>query len=195
MFFRKSLLALLFIFMAAPALAKADETKGLYAPPPPADAVYLRDLTQPDSPSLYKILHSGALRLELKGGQTLEASLIAGQFYSLVKHQGQVKLLQDKAPNNPAKAVIALYNLTDYSGLSLRLLPAGQEVLPAVAPGAMAAREVNGTTASFEIRAQDKSIGQLTLTLERKQSYSIIAQNAGSQITLRTVVSEVEEMQ
>lgn len=172
----------------------ADETEGLYAPPPPADAAYVRvidpnktitgagiklggqNLTASDSGiGSYHVITQG--QYDLAGQAVLQ--VMAGRSYSYVLGAAGQKnglLLEDNADVSGAKAKLVLYNLTDVPALTLSTADGALKVIESVAPSATGQRQVKAMQVALAVTDGSATLGTTpAVQLERGQIYSIIA--------------------
>jgi hypothetical protein len=128
---------------------------------------------EPNTASAYYTLAEGehvvvALEREL----TLTAT--PGAFYTVVAAGGELTLFEDAVLGDPARVLLALYNL---SGASIDLMTAGgeTEVLMDVAPLTSGSVEVNPADVILAVYQAGEVYAELAgLTLERGEAYSII---------------------
>ncbi len=189
-----SLVITLLLLGSSPAMAASDT--GLYAPAPPEGSAFVRfvsDLNYSGSEpvlvngkkydyldykevSSYFTLPSGNVSAVI-GKAKSSFNIEAGKFYTVVlEERGTLALRQDPVNNNRAKAQIILYNFSGEDNLSLRTADGNVEVIPPLAAGQMAQRQINPVRvelALFKGEQKIKDIG--SPSLERAQSYSAFA--------------------
>ena len=75
---------------------------------------------EPLAASPYIYLPAGTYQLEV-AGQSTPMTMKKGEFYTaVVLDSGETKVLKDVAFDNPRKALLSFYNLTDDGGVSLK---------------------------------------------------------------------------
>lgn len=196
MFRLKSIVFLVFVGMFAihGGASQADETEGLYAPPPPADAAYVRlidtshQVSQAsitlgavslavgqDGVGAYSIIKQGQYDVAL-GKLKSTLNVEAGRYYTVVVSKEAVALVNDEASASGAKATLVFYNLSTQAPLSLVTADGALTVVEGVAAGASGSRQVRAMAVELAVRAADQSMVKLAATeLERGQIYSIVA--------------------
>jgi alginate O-acetyltransferase complex protein AlgF len=196
---------LLFALFSLPTLANTSDDGGLYAPPPPADAAYVRAIGAGSMVSLgssvmavpsNSISEGGAGTYSLvtqgkygEGQQALEVK--AGRYYSVVSKPTQ-KLLEDPIASDPAKALLVFYNLTSKPGLSLKTADGKTEIIAATAPASLGSRSVNALKVGFGLADANSVLATTPVQqLERGQAYSLIAQEEEGKLALTLVQNTV----
>lgn len=146
-------------------LASAQE---LYAPAPPPDAAFVRVVHADEalgevSPEVgdaafdplafglvspYQVVTQG--ESELSAGELSESFEIeAGRFYTAVLTGEGAILLEDPTPENSARALLVLYNLSELPVVELRTADGDTEVIAGVESGSLGSIDVNPIAAAF----------------------------------------------
>lgn len=199
-----ALLAVLVSVFAIGAAARAagGPDEGLYAPVPPEGSAFVR-FAQADpaikedvkpqaggktydgrefaSVSAYYVVPGGKVPLAF-GTAKEERDLLAGKFYTVVLLSGnQIGLIEDKAADNRAKALIQLYNLSGKPDLSLKTSDGKVEVVPATPAGNSGSREINAVKVSLALHGAGASGSEPVgdVTLERGKALGIFAFDNG----------------
>ena len=202
----KKWLLTLFVF-AAPSLALAVD-EGLYEPAPPANSAFVRvidadaalktvsatlggvgfgKVTYP-AISPYVVIPAG--EKELVAGKLKEKlNLEAGRYYSVALMNGTSKLLEDPSINNPAKARVYFYNLSDAADATLFAPKQKAPILSKQAPGTSTSREMNALTLPLQVLADDKNVKIFPdVALKRRMGTSAVL--AGKKGAYRAVIAE-----
>lgn len=191
---RAILLALCLSFLPfAAALAGPDE--GLYDPAPPKGSAFVRlfNLSEDAAPftlggvervtagpaelSPYFVQPKGAFEAGA-GALSLKSEAEEGAFYTAFVKDGALVVLKDPALSTRAKALVAFYNLTTTPGLALKTADGKAEVVPALDPGAVSGREVNGVKVAFGVFVGAEAEAKAVLpdqVLERGKAYAAVA--------------------
>jgi hypothetical protein len=128
---------------------------------------------EPNMVSAYYTLAEGEHTV-VATGRELVLGASPGSFYTVVAMGGELKLFEDAVLGNPARALLALYNLSD---THVDLMTAGgeTEVLMDIAPLTSASVEVNPADVVLAIYQGGEAFAELEgLTLERGEAYSIV---------------------
>lgn len=182
--------ALAFLLAAFPAFA-AGIDDGLYAPPPPPEAAFVRYLGD-------ETVELGGVRLEghryalIKQGEyTLNRHSLqieAGKRYSL---SASSALLSDPQLENRSRSLLVLYNFTDKPALDLVTADGKLTILSAVARNSNASRVVQPLQVELAVAVDGMQLGKLApVALERGGSYSVIASGSGEALRLQLVAAE-----
>ncbi len=187
----KTLLSALAL-LCVPFSAMAGE-EDLYAPVPPADSAFVRtvNLTADDglaiqldgaafpagdvaSVSNYAVIKQGAKTLTA-GDRTQPLTIEAKQYYTIaVPKTGEAKLLKDAPIENPAKAMIYFYNLSDAADAALDAPSHKATIFEKVAAGTNASRDINATTIDLAVKADGAEVTKLEkIELVRQAGVSI----------------------
>jgi len=191
----------LILVLSALALAGGD---GLYDPAPPLDGAFVRFVATPGasgpiqvagrgvgtleaaSVGPYVVAQEGERTLQL-GSRSTELNVLAGHFYTVVPAGDSLRVLEDTANTNLAKASLALYNLTERPALALKTADGALAVVQDVAPTAVGARAVNPIRVELGVFDGATSVSALEpLSLAQGQSYAIFALQDGDAV--RTLV-------
>lgn len=178
------------LLVAALGLGGAMAQDSLYDPAPPANSAFVRlfnDNTAPTDATLdtktfkggshnatpYLVIPEGS-RAFAAGKVSASFAIKAGKFYTIVLGQGQAVLMEDLNNTNRTKSLVALYNLTDGSALSLKTADGKTNVLEGVVNNTNKAIIVNGVKIAFGVFGDGKSLSTLPETqLERGAAYSV----------------------
>ena len=189
------LASLVFSSLVFTAPASADE---LYPAAPPKDAAFVRGIqasaqatTGPakvGDKDLGKVefgditpyvVVSGGQHATALGGVSGTLDYSAGEFYTVVAHGSELKLIQDPRSTSLAKANIYLYNFTDQAGAKLGTGDGKVEVITGVGPWAQGDRAVNALTTDLAVWIGDTQIATFpAVTLERSRAYSAVITSA-----------------
>jgi alginate O-acetyltransferase complex protein AlgF len=198
-----ALMAVLMSVFALGAVARAaGPDEGLYAPVPPDGSAFVR-FVQADpavkedakpkaagkaydgrefaSVSAYYVVPQGKTALEF-GPAKDDRDLVAGKFYTVVLLAGgQMGVIEDKAADNRAKALIQLYNLSAKPDLSLKTADGKVEVVPATPAGASGSREINAVKVPLALHGTGASGSEPVgdVTLERGKALGLFAFDNG----------------
>lgn len=196
----------LFLFLSENAITQ----EGLYAPSRPEDAALVRVVNlSAEDPS--RVMNIGPVSFESLEPQTAgpyrpvprgvyilddrDSTVFTPEpetFVTIVlgsasPDRGEAHLFPDEPHDDPARAQLVLYNLTDRI-LSLVAVPSETVIFPEVEPGRSRAIAVNAIPVDLEIRSGDKNLHGITLRLSRGNSFSLFA--AESDGDLRVIDAE-----
>jgi alginate O-acetyltransferase complex protein AlgF len=172
----KTMLAALAAFLI-PVSAMAGE-EALYAPVPPADSAFVRTVNltgdatasiQLDGSSLpagaqplvsdYAVIKQGDHSLSA-GAQKSPVTIEAKQYYTIVvAADGKTNVLKDALIEDPSKAMLYFYNLSDKSSVSLFAPSHKATVFENIAVGASTSRAINAVAIGLVVKAGDSEIG------------------------------------
>lgn len=179
------------LLLAAPALA-AGPDDGLYPPPPPTGTAYLRYIGE-GSLDVGNLQLIGARYMPLMQGSytaaheanSVPVQLEADRHYTVVAGEGgQLVFLPDPELENRARALLAVYNLTDQPALNLVTADGKLTVVEGIGLKAVGSRMVQPVKASLALAANGNILTSVdTLTLESNTVYTIIASGSGAAIT------------
>lgn len=102
------------------------------------------------SASEFIYLPAGAYREEINGIHW-KGTLEPDKAYSLVVDNSSVRLLVDYRADNSRRAVLAVYNFSDYSQLSLKTSRSAQSVFDSIPRGESIARAINPLKSAFAV--------------------------------------------
>lgn len=170
---------------------------GLYAPSRPEDAALVRvanlsgrkesrvidagpvrfDPLDPLSVGAYRVVPVGVYILGDPESTVFTPE--PGAFVTIItghdqSDPGRVHLFLDQPHEDPARAQLVLYNLTDRT-LSLVDAPSGAEVFRQVPPEQSRALAVNAIPVELEVRDEETIHETVTLRLTRGDSFSLVA--------------------
>lgn len=193
----KKQILILALMLFIPSLATAGEEE-LYKPLPPADSAFVRfvnltdmkaDAAKIDDVSIlpgkqvpvsdYGIVKQGERTFRL-GEKSQPVTVKAGQYYTIVvPAEGDIKIIQDALIENPAKAVIYFYNLSDAAEGSL-IAPAHKtKIFEKVGSMESDSREINAVTFNLQVKAGNSEAGTIEeVNLKRQEGTSIFLTGA-----------------
>ena len=128
---------------------------------------------EPNTASAYYTLAEGEHTV-VATGRELAFTATPGAFYTVAVAGGELVLFEDAVLGDPARALLALYNL---SNANVDLMTAGgeTEVLMDIAPLTAASVEVNPADVVLAVYRDGEVFAELEgLTLERGEAYSVI---------------------
>lgn len=102
------------------------------------------------SASEFIYLPAGAYRKEINGIHW-KGALEPNKAYSLVVDNNSAKLLTDYRADNSRRAVLAVYNFSDYAQLSLETARSAQLVFNSIPQGQSTARAINPLKSAFAV--------------------------------------------
>jgi len=197
------LLSLLF-----PALGQAGED-ALYAADAPDGATFIRVVNadvsgnipqariggkaikdiEPLAASPYIHLPAGTYQLEV-GEQAAPVTMEKDRFYTaVVLDSGELEILADQAFENPRKALISFYNLTDTGGISLKTADGKVSVIEPVQSLAVANREINAVKVALAAFDSGDALARTSpVNLQRGTVFSFFMIDVGG--SPRLVVAE-----
>ncbi len=191
---------LVLLLVGTPAMAAEDE--GLYAPPPPAGATWIRYIGE-GSLSLKDVsLTEREYRQVMQGRYTVSQhsavaniALEAGKYYTLSSLGGRsLNLLTDPTLENRARAMLVLYNFTDKPALDLITADGELKVIEGVTVQANGSRMVQPINVKLAVAINGQVITELNeLQLQRGETYSIIAAGTGDAITAELMQNTTEQ--
>jgi hypothetical protein len=122
------------------------------------------------------------------GAKTQSLPVEAGKFYTVSygakADASGFHVLADPAPASLSKAGLVVYNLTSTGGLSLTTADGTVTVLPDIAAGAVAGREVNALNVGFAIKGASGNVATVAPTqLTRGHVYSVIVRDAAGAVS------------
>lgn len=209
----KTLFAFFLALFMIPLAALAAGEEELYAPVPPADSAFVRavNLTGDaglavqlgglpfpagmiDSVSDYAVIKQGEHKLSY-GDKSQAVTIEAGNYYTLVvAKEGDAKVLEDALIENPAKAVIYFYNLSDAAAASLLAPSHNATIFEGIASGASTSREINAATLDLAVKADGADIAGLEqIKLQRQAGVSIFLTGAKNDYKAFAVFNKVSQ--
>ncbi len=203
-FHLRPLLFVLAVLFALSGTAWAGE-ESLYDTPPPPGAAFVRviDLRQePSSPVDISALGAvesddngvtpyyalvGEVVAVRVGDASLDVPLMAGRFTTVVVGAGQpepvLSMVEDQISENPSKAGVQFYNLTDQQAVTLHAPKFKVDVVAATDPGKVGSREVNEVKIDLEARAGGSVIARFaSVLLKRRAQIGFIVAEVGGQV-------------
>lgn len=169
--------------------AGADE--GLYAPKAPENAAFIRVLNvgsetvtakagdkdygavAPLSASSYYFFTKDNADITV-GDKTAKQSLKAGAYYTAIIGN-DLKVIEDTASTNPAKAILAFYNHSN-NIVSVKAKENTASIFNEVAAGDMTAREINPVKVdlTLNITGNDTPMPTQEIIMERENHYGVV---------------------
>jgi len=203
---------LTFALMLFPlSFAIAGEDEGLYPDAPPADAGFVRVINHGDdmrndmtlsgislgevaqkSVTDYAVLKQGDVSLEI-GDVSMAHAISAGEYYTVASLNDDIIFIEDHKIDDPTKAVIALYNLSDIANISLISTTHNADVFKDVASGTKDARSINAVSLGIAIKNGDQIVSEMTgVKLERQIATSLFV--TGNNGTYDVIVKKSENL-
>lgn len=196
--FARRLMCLLTLLAATSSQAK-ENAADLYDAVAPANSAFIRVLNLSDAVvevslsskktaqkvgpaqlGSYRFTPPGKTTL-LVDGKSLEPELQANTASTLLYADGQLTLLKDSYVNEPKKAQLAFYNLTD-SSAALKTLDGKHVVVEAIDRAQTGGRMVNEFKIAFAAYVGEQSVAtfdEMFLKKGRSYSYVLLPQGAG----------------
>jgi alginate O-acetyltransferase complex protein AlgF len=186
------------------------EDEGLYDPAPPSGSAFVRFVNADDAPaqpeakgkkharistgviSPYYPVAAGQTDLKL-GESTASQDIEEGAFYTAILKDAGLTIVKDQSPENPAKAVLAFYNLTDKEELSLKTDDGKVEIIPATGAGESGYREVNGVEIKAAAYDGSKKVADAgPVDLKRGKASAVLVTQEGDAFKASAVQAETE---
>ena len=144
---------------------------------------------EPLAASPYIYLPAGTYQLEV-AGQSTPMTMKKGEFYTaVVLDSGETKVLKDVAFDNPRKALLSFYNLTDDGGVSLKTADGKVAVIDPVESLDVANREINAVKIALGAFHSGEALAKSAqISLQRGKVFSVFAIDVGG--SPRLVVAE-----
>lgn len=188
----KNLWSILATFLFISSLAIAGE-EALYAPVPPADSAFVRIVNITDDPDLIVKLDGVVLNgikeipvsdfVIIKQGQrnlnyadhSEELDIKAGKYYTIaILINNKVHLMDDALIENPSKAVLYFYNLSDLNSASLFAPSYKATIFENIATNTSISREINAVDFDLIVKSSSEEIKTLKdISLKRQIGTSI----------------------
>lgn len=189
------LLALIITFVSLP--AHADKDKGLYDPRPPAGSSFVRFFNAGDAAieptiggksygeisaadaSPYYVQQQGSVNFSA-GLKVLPLTLAPDAFYTVITDRdGTPFLHKDTVADDPAKAMLVLYNISSPTALALRAKDGMVTVVDNVGKGKSAYRGINAVKVDLNVTGEGEKIVHRfePFILEQGRTYSIFFVN------------------
>ena len=188
-----TLIALSFFTVLPPSVNAQDE--GLYDPVAPAGSAFFRFIHVNNSEeakdvtlsakgrdygtqnyqdiSDYFVAKKGKRKFEV-GEMTVEQDLESDKYYSILNTADGLLVVEDAPLENPAKALITFYNLSDSESLTLKTAEKDIEIIKEIAPNTNGSREINAVKINLAVTdGNTKTITLDPLLLNRKNAYII----------------------
>jgi alginate O-acetyltransferase complex protein AlgF len=129
--------------------------------------VHLRGLSD------YRVVSPGIYQIVLGEG-TSEIIARPGGYYTVAATRDGVRVFEDPAHTDPARAQLVLYNLSNLEAVDLRTEGADTIVIPPLSPGAAGRITVNAVSVRLAVFSNGGfHYGLGDLGLERGSSYSV----------------------
>lgn len=144
---------------------------------------------EPLAASPYIYLPAGTYQLEV-AGQSTPMTMKKDEFYTaVVLDSGETKVLKDVAFDNPRKALLSFYNLTDDGGVSLKTADGKVAVIDPVDSLDVANREINAVKIALGAFHSGEALAKSAqISLQRGKVFSVFAIDVGG--SPRLVVAE-----
>lgn len=205
-------LLVLAAFLFLPLTASAGE-EALYAPVPPSDSAFVRAVNATgdaalsatldgakfpagvqESVSDYAVIKQGDHALKV-GASDQALKIEAGQYYTIVVLKGGVaKVIKDALIENPAKAMIYFYNLSDAAAATLEAPSHNATIFENIAAGEGKSREINAVAFSLSVKADAAEAGKVdNLELKRQQGNSVFLTGEKGQYKVFAVTNKVAQ--
>lgn len=198
----------LLLSMLFPVLSQAGED-ALYAADAPDGATFIRVVNadvsgtipratiggkaikdiEPLAASPYIHLPAGTYQLEV-GEQAAPVTMEKNRFYTaVVLDSGELEILTDQTFENPRKALISFYNLTESDGISLKTADGKVSVIEPVQSLAVANREINAVKVALAAFDSGNALASTSpVNLQRGTVFSFFMIDVGG--SPRLVVAE-----
>ena len=198
----------LLLSMLFPVLSQAGED-ALYAADAPDGATFIRVVNadvsgtiprasiggkaikdiEPLAASPYIHLPAGTYQLEV-GEQAAPVTMEKNRFYTaVVLDSGELEILTDQTFENPRKALISFYNLTENGGISLKTADGKVSVIEPVQSLAVANREINAVKVALAAFDSGNALASTSpVNLQRGTVFSFFMIDVGG--SPRLVVAE-----
>ncbi len=206
---RNRLVFLFSLLLLLPVAAAQAGEEALYAAEAPDGAAFIRIINantgggiaegriggkaikdvEPLEASAYIYLPEGSYELSV-GGKSEAVTMASNRFYTaVVTETGELKVLEDADFDNPRKALVSFYNLTDSATVTLKTADGKVAVTDPVAPMQMANREINAVKVAMGAFSKDQALAKTSeVNLQRGKVFSFFAIEVGGQP--RLVVAE-----
>lgn len=176
---------------------------GLYAPLPPEGSAFVRFVQADPSvkedlnPSAngksydgrdfatvspYYVVPKGKADFAFGAAKT-EQALESGKFYTVaLVSDAKLVVLEDKAADNRAKALIQFYNFSAQDGLMLKTADEKVEIVPPALKNASGSREINAVKVALSVFGEDDSGSEPLgdVVLERGKALGVFAFHDGA---------------
>lgn len=203
---------LLVAFLMMPLIAQAGED-ALYAAEAPDGAAFIRVVNadvkgaiprasiggktlkdiEPLEASPYIYLPEGDYQLSV-ASQTDSVSMKKNEFYTaVVMDSGELVVLQDKAFDNPRKALISFYNLTGKDAVALKTADGKVSVIDATQSLDVANREINAVKVSLGAFKDGQALATApSVSLQRGKVFSFFVLDVGGSPRLMVSQNRVD---
>ncbi len=186
------------------------EDEGLYDPAPPSGSAFVRFINADEVPaqpeakgkkhakistgivSPYYPVAAGETDLRLGEAKTSQ-DIEEGAFYTAILKDAGLKVMKDQSPDNPAKAMLAFYNLTDKGDLTLKTDDGKVEIIPATGPVESGYRQVNGVEIKAAVYNGDAKIADAgSVDLKRGKASAVVVTQDGDDFKASAVQAETD---
>lgn len=143
------------------------------------------------SPYIY--LSAGNYQVDVAGKQ-VSVTMKKEEFYTVVvRNSGEVKVLKDVTFDNPRKALLSFYNLTDTGGVTLKTSDGKVDVIDSVGSLAVANREINAVRIALGAFQSGQALAKTgEVNLQRGKVFSVFAIDVGGEPRLVVAESRVD---
>lgn len=197
--------------LVIPFSAQAGE-EDLYAPVPPADSAFVRtvNLTGDDKAAIqlggasfpasaqalvsdYIVIKQGEHSLTV-GEKSQAVTIEAKQYYTVaVAKDGTANVLKDGLIEDPSKAMLYFYNLSDAASASLFAPSHKASIFENIAAGTSTSRTINPVTIDVDVKAGDAVVGTQKAELKRQAGTSVFLVGEKDAYTAFTVQNKVAQ--
>lgn len=148
---------------------------------------------EPLAASPYIHLPAGTYQLEV-GEQAAPVTMEKDRFYTaVVLDSGELEILTDKTFENPRKALISFYNLTESGGISLKTADGKVAVIEPVESLAVANREINAVKVALAAFDSGDALASTSpVNLQRGTVFSFFMIDVGGSPRLVVVENRVD---
>ena len=203
-------------FLAAlliPFSAFAAGEEALYAPVPPADSAFVRAVNLTDvaktaiqidgssfavgdnaQVSNYAVIKQGDHSLSV-GDKKQPITIEAKQYYTIVvAKDGAAKVMKDGLIEDPSKAMLYFYNLSDSSAGALSVPSHKATVFEKIAAGESASRAINAVSVDLTVKAGEADVATLEkVELKRQAGTSVFLTGTAGKYTAFSVQNKVAQ--
>ena len=178
------------MFLSAASLSGQQE--GLYGSKAPEDAAFVRILNSgtsslppvpvgatrferlsPGDVSPYRVLSPGVLIVRAREGE-VDIAAGPGEYYTVVVSDAGPSVFRDRRHDDPLRAQLILYNLTEVSPVALKTADGGTEVIPEISTGESASVAVNPVKARLALFSGGDRLADVgAIDMDSGQSYGI----------------------
>lgn len=206
---------LLAVSLLLPLSAQAQDA-GLYDPVAPAGSAFVRFINNGATEAALKPVvqtktfeeasfGEATAYVPVRGGQTAtiklgavsaEQPLVAGGYYTAILQGTTLKVVTDDALSNPAKAMIAFYNLSNHPNLTLKTADGATEVVAPVAQQAGGYRLINGVRVALSVYDGATKLADVgPVDLKRGEATTILVRQPGTEVKVSITQARTDTTQ